>query len=579
MFRKIICIGIILATAVISAAQQGTDTVIVIPFENATKRAEFNWVGESIADSLTDLLKVPKLGVVSNQQRKLLQQRLKIPAAVLPSLATSLKMAREAKASLLVAGNYTITPETKEVAASVTVKAKIIRVNEGRFLSDKLDNGTRVNRELVLTDALGNLQTVQGQLAFQILNQRDKALPFTLNEFVERANKVPAKAFEAYIKGLLTPMSDAESRANFFRNAIRIYDEQKSGEIYEDAALELGHLYLTAGRYANAIAFFSRIPQASENYPEAAFYSGLVHWRERRFEQALAVLRPLAEDLKLTSVYNILGAIAIEASRGQKKNKGKSAAFLVEGLEFLSKASESAVDDTKIFFNHGFALFLQQEYEQAAEKIRPVLANNPQDGEAYFLLAKILEKLGDKSSKDFDNQARRFLTENNKYANLESKWKTGDYDGIALRIKQPSRREFVSVVLTENNDLETNEAPVDETAALLNEAKAHYEAGRDDVAMTTLRRILVSEPMSAETYLLLGKIHLRRGDQEQAISSLKASYFWNNRLIDSHILLGRIYIQKRDCLQAKNYSVSALTIDSENEDALALERQVERCSK
>jgi len=85
--------------------------------------------------------------------------------------------------------------------------------------------------------------------------------------------------------------------------------------------------------------------------------------------------------------------------------------------------------------------------------------------------------------------------------------------------------------------------------------------------------------MSAETLLLLGKIHLRRGAIEEAIDYFKASYFWNNRLIEAHILLGRIYIRKRDCLQAKNYSVSALNIDAENEEALALERQVERCSK
>ena len=35
---------------------------------------------------------------------------------------------------------------------------------------------------------------------------------------------------------------------------------------------------------------------------------------EQDYEQALAVLRPLAEDLKLTSVYNTIGAIAVRVS-------------------------------------------------------------------------------------------------------------------------------------------------------------------------------------------------------------------------------------------------------------------------
>ena len=341
MLKKFILSGLLLVAVSMSAIAQGktSDTVMILPFENTSKAADFNWVGESIADSLTDLLKVPSLNVVSNQERKIVQQRLRMPTTVLPSLAASLKLAREAKASLLVAGAYNIIPERDGVAASVTVKAKIIRVNEGIFLGDTLPDGRRINKEINLTDALGNLQSIQGQLAYQILYQRDKdLLPFSLNEFIESANKVPARAFEAYIKGLLTPQKDVTARANYFRNAIRIYDEKKAGAIYVDPAMELGHLYLNDRKYQNSIAFFSRVPQESNQYAEAMFYTGLIQWRQKRYEQALAVLRPLAEDMKLTSVYNALGAIATEAARAQTKNPAKSAAFLQEGLEYLKKS-------------------------------------------------------------------------------------------------------------------------------------------------------------------------------------------------------------------------------------------------
>ena len=62
------------------------------------------------ADSLSDLLKVPSLSVVSNQERKIIQQKLRVPLTSLPSLATSLKLARESKASILIAGKYNIVP-------------------------------------------------------------------------------------------------------------------------------------------------------------------------------------------------------------------------------------------------------------------------------------------------------------------------------------------------------------------------------------------------------------------------------------------------------------------------------------
>src|SRR6187397_2938819 len=83
-------------------AQRATDNVMVLPFENTSDKPEFNWVGESFALSLSELLRLPSINVVSNGERKVIQQRLRIPLTTLPSLATSLKLARESGATLLI---------------------------------------------------------------------------------------------------------------------------------------------------------------------------------------------------------------------------------------------------------------------------------------------------------------------------------------------------------------------------------------------------------------------------------------------------------------------------------------------
>ena len=581
MFKKSVFILVLLSFLFISVkAQTNAETVMILPFENTSNQAEFNWVGESFADALSDLLKVPNLNVISNQERKIIQQKLGVSLTILPSTATSLKMARDAKASLLIAGKYNITPAQGDTAASVNVTAKIIRVNEGRFLSEELSDGRRITRDINLNDALGNLQTVEGQLAYQILYQRDKALPFSQNQFIEAANKIPARAFEAYIKGLLIPASEA--RENYFKNALRLYAEAKEGGVYSAAALELGHYYLSQRKNSEAIEYFSRIPQDDEtNYAEAAFYTGLIRWQEKNYEQALAVLRPLADDLKLTSVYNTLGAIAVEAARGEKKNKGKSDALLNEGITLLKKASESAPDETAFRFNYALALFLNKENKSAADQFRPVLASNSRDGEAYFLLAKTLELQGEAAkAAEFDNQAKRFLTAGNLYAKLQLEWeKSKSVGNINLRVEQPSRREFVSVILSNKQATTAVQKSVNETDNLLVEARKLYQNGSNDEAMGVLRRILASEPMSAESYLLLGLIHLRQGETDQATSSLKTALFWDNRLILANVNLGKIFLQKGDCLQAQNYSRLAVELEPENEEALGLQRQVERCSK
>ncbi len=578
MLKKLSLFILLLSISFISTnAQtvQNTDNVIVLPFENTSGKPEFNWVGESFADSLSDLLRVPSLNVVGNDERKVIQQRLNVPLTTIPSLATSLKLSRESKATLLISGRYNIIPAQGDIAAGLTVTAKIIRVNEGRFLSEELPDGRKITRDITLSDALANLQTVEGQLAYQILYQRDKALPFSQNQFVDSANKVPAKAFEAYIKGLLTVEADPK-REIFLKNAMRLYAETKEGEIYTDAALELGHFYLNQRKTNEAIDFFSRIPQTDQHFPEAAFYTGLIYWANNSYEQALAVMRPLADELKLTSVYNTLGAIAVQAARVEKKNKPKSAELLREGTEYLKKASDSQPEDPEARFNYGLALFADGKFAEAIKQIQPVLASNPRDGEAYFLLAKSLEKTADASAADFDNQARRFLSN---YAKVETEYRRGNAtDAILLRVEQPPRKDFVGVVMIKNQN-PTIKPATNETGDLLAQAKQLYKNGRDDESMAILRKVLNSEPMSSEAYLMLGKIHLRRTDMEQATSSLKTSLFWDNSQIEAYILLTRIFVEKKDCLTAKNYAEAAIKIDGENQEVTGLQRLVERCGK
>ena len=590
----IILTAFVVLSSFAQAPQTGTDVVMVLPFENTSGKAEFNWVGESFADSLSDLLKIPSLNVITNDERKLIQQRLRIPLTTLPSLATSLKLARESQATMLIAGRYNIIPAGADTAATITVTAKIIRVNEGRFMSEVID-GKQITRDISLNDALGNLQTMQGQIAYQILYQRDKSLPFSQNQLIEAANKVPARAFEAYIKGLLT--TGVDSRENYFKNASRLYTDATPGGVYAEAELELGHLYLSQRKGNDAINSFERVISINqkchekakadkkpsqcndESFAEASFYIGLIFLQQGNFESAMATLQPLADDLKLTTVYNALGAISVQASRAEKKNPAKAAAQLNDGIVFLKKAADTAPDNVNVRFNYGAALFLMGNMTEAADQFRAAIVKNPIDGEAYYLLAKALETLKDPTAPAMNNKAQELLVTGNRYAKLETDWqKTHQLGEVSLRVEQPARKDFVAVVL-KRHPISSGQPQLNETDTLLAQARTQVKNGQDDDAMATLRRVLASEPMSAESYLLLGKINLRRGDIDQAISQLKTSIFWDNRLVEAHVTLGKIYVEKGDCLQAKNYAASAIELDGENQDALALQRLSERCSK
>src|SRR5687768_17956286 len=170
-----------------AVAQGGGDVVMVLPFENTSNRLEYNWVGESFADSLAELLNKPGLVVVSSDERQLAYQRLRLPETIIPSRATAIKLAREPKASMIVIGTYSVmTPEVaskpkddkddkaEKPEAYVQLTARVIKVNEGRTLGELFD-GSWATRQFDFGGPLTTLQNIQGRLAFQILYQRDKA--------------------------------------------------------------------------------------------------------------------------------------------------------------------------------------------------------------------------------------------------------------------------------------------------------------------------------------------------------------------------------------------------------------------
>src|SRR5207237_6014451 len=129
-------------------AASTSDIVLVLPFENLSDHPEYNWIGESFADSLSALLNKPGLIVVSADERAVAYQRLRLPLTVLPSRATAIKIARELKASMIVIGTYNVSlaatspdksNENEKALATIAGEARVVRVNEGRMAGGVFD--------------------------------------------------------------------------------------------------------------------------------------------------------------------------------------------------------------------------------------------------------------------------------------------------------------------------------------------------------------------------------------------------------------------------------------------------------
>jgi len=497
---------------------------------------------------------------------------------VIPSRATAIKLARQAKASIIVIGSYTVTPpppaqgdKTPASNGYVQVTARVIKVNEGRNFGEVRD-GNWITRQFDRGDALTSLQEIHGWLAYQILYQRDKALPYSQNQLIQEATKIPQKAFEAYVKAVQLPLR-SEVRANYLKNALRYYAESLGGAVYPQAAFELGRGYMDLGNWKDATEYFSKIQKKEPHYAEAAFYASLGYTKLGDYGRALATVVPLSNDLPLIAVYNNAGAVAVQAAR-ENKNDAERTRLLGQGMDFLGQAAKSAPTDQMVHFNYGYALFLAGKYNEAAEHFRPVITSDQQDGQAYFLFSKALAKTGNaEAAAAADDMARRYLR--TAYGKWETEWqKSGTTSGVNVRMRDVLDRGELFGFQHDSNVTAASGSPSSASQDLLVKARDLYQAGRDEEALPELHRVVMIEPTNAEAYLLSGRINLRRSDQEAAIAALKTAIFWDPKLIDAHILLGKIFLERGDRGEARKYALSAITIDPNNQEAIALQRQV-----
>ncbi|HWS53694.1 MAG TPA: tetratricopeptide repeat protein [Pyrinomonadaceae bacterium] len=558
------------ARARAAAPQAGSDTVLVLPFENTSGLREYHWIGESFADALSDLLGTHGLRVVSPDARELAYQRLRLPLTVIPSRATAIKLAREAGASLVVLGNYEVSPARDEQSvAEARGSAKLVRVNEGRISGKEMPDGRWATHEFFFGDALVNLQAVQGKLAYQILYEQNPLLHYSQNAVVEAATKVPPRAFEAYVKGTMLPHSHKD-KPGYLQNAMREFEKANPGSVYKQAAFELGHLHFDQRDYRRAAEHFSMLQERDSHYAEAAFYAALSYWHSGEVQSALDALLPLTQKTPLTSIFNNAGALATQVARAEK-NAAKRESLLKQATTLLGRAVESSPDDQDVRYNYAYALILSGKFAEAAEQLKAVVRERPRDGQALFLYAKSQEKAGRAAeAAEPDNDARKFFPG---YGKAQVEWQQSQTTTqLPLRLRSDFNRADL-IAAMEAALPAPSAGPGSED--LLAKARDLYAAGRDDDALAELRNVVRIEPNNAEAYLLTGRIYLRRGELASAINQLKTSIFWDKALIDPHILLGRIFLERGDHNQARAYAQSAMQLDPNNPEAIALQRQLQ----
>jgi tetratricopeptide (TPR) repeat protein len=542
---KIVFLILLLACSAVNA--WAADVIIVMPFENRSQSSQHNWVRESFSILLADILDAPGVTVVNADERLQAFDQVRLSPTDLLTRAAMIRVAEAAKANLVVLGEFDIGGDKQNV--TIAISARLIEIESGRLIGNKVFN---------FSGPLSDLQLMQGQLAWQVLYERNPSLPYTKEQMVRRATNVPPRAYESYVKGVQT--LDLRLRESFLKRAIQEHDIAGAPGHYAQAIYELGVLQYRQTEFEEAVTLLKQLTSGDPHYEEGLFYLGLSAFKAGMFNDAAAASEKLAGIVPLPEILNNAGA-ALTA-------KGENA----RALPFLQRAIAANPNDVAYRFNYGYAAWRNQSYDEAAQQLRAVVGLNARDGEAWFVLSKCLaaSEKNDEAAKA-DNEAKRYLSSYARWAVAPDK-----VPALARMKEDLNELALAKLLRQQSAPSQTSATPqqISQQHALDN-IRQLLAANKDAEAMAELQRVLAADTANADAYFLRGIVYTRRNETENALRSFQAAVSWNPRMPEAHIMLGRIYLARRDVARALAHCKQALELDPQNREAIALKQQIE----
>jgi len=237
---------------------------------------------------------------------------------------------------------------------------------------------------------------------------------------------------------------------------------------------------------------------------------------------------------------------------------------------YFSQASEIDPADGNLFFNLGYAYWLDRDAKAAIYWLREAVRRNPADGDAHFIMGAALHQTGATAEAARERELATRLS--SKYREWKARAVAGDpvprgLERLAEELTSSTPR--IDTILSAAGQRDN-----DELAAFhLDAGRRAYQREADREAIQELRRALYLSPYLAEAHLLLGRLHLRGGRPEEAVAALKIA-LWSDETVVTHLALAAAYLQVQDTASARQEVDRALALDPQSADARALKAKI-----
>ena len=528
--------GIATAASAQTAATSGSAPVaarvLVVPFENARDEPRFHWLSEAAAVLLTDGLRASGPGAIVRSQRVRAFEQLYLPVSGSLSRATIIKVGQLVGAADVVVGSYRVDGTT------LSVTARSIRLDAGRLQPEVTERGE-------LTELFGIFERLAGRLG-----RGTAKVP---------APHPPLDAFENYIKGLLA--ESPVSQASFLEAALR------DAPTFNRARLALWEVRTEQADHLAALEVVRAVPSTSASSFHARFFAVMSLIELKRYDEALSLSKNLLEPPPAgpaahAAVLNNFGVLVLR--RGATPQAGSA-------VYYLTKATD-ADPDPDYMFNLGYAYAADRNYQSALYWLREALRRDPADVDAHYVLAVVLQSVGNtvEATRERD-LARR----------LSSRYEELDRRAVENRAPVPPGLERMRLDPDGSWALRADQTIVNSAQREQRElATFHLEQGRrlfereqDREALAELRKAVFLSPYEARAHLLIGRIHLRGGRPADAVDAFKIS-IWSEDHAPAHVYLAEAYLKTGDTANARAEVQRALVLDPASADAKRLLSQI-----
>jgi tetratricopeptide (TPR) repeat protein len=456
----------------------GGSLYLVVPFENTTGEARGYWLSEASALLLTDNLVALGAQSIAREDRLRAFERLRVPVLSSLSHATVIRLGQVVGAAHVVVGQFELNDD------HLTVRVRIIRLDTGQISGELRESGP-------LSEMLG----VYGRLATRIVPT--SSVP--VEQLTEKSP--PLSAVEQYVKGLVAEAP--ETKITFLTQALRY------APTFYRAHIALWEAHTDQGNHQEALAAVRQIPADVPLARQGRFMGGISLLHLGQLQAAFAEFSALNGARRDAALLNNIGVVQLRRPPGAPG--GKAVSFFGDAV---------AVDgsDADLFFNAGYAAWLDRDTQGAIYWLRGAVRRNPADDAAHFVLGVALQASGNMVEAAREKELAQKLS--SAYAEWDTKPAAGDVvprglERLKLDIDMPaSLRVEAALGAAGQRDQKAV------AAFHLDNGRRLFAEGRDEDAIAELRRTIFLDPYESQAHLLLGRIYMRTGRAQDAIDAL-----------------------------------------------------------